>query len=79
MHIALEIVMDLDLTLLMAKMQDHWQSAPNMLYPIPAAMEPDILMQRLMHNKKAITNANARRTEHAYPIQGLTIIGISTK
>ena len=68
--------MDLDLTLFKAKMPEHWQSALNMLYPIPAAMEPDILMQC---QKITITNANARRTEHAYPIQGLTIIGISTK
>ena len=50
-----------------------------MLYPIPGVMEPDILMQRVLDNKKAITNANARRMEHAYTIQGLAIIWISTK
>ena len=71
--------MDLDLTLPMAKMQEHWQSAPNMLYLIPAVMEPDFLMQRLMVNKKALTNANVHRTEHAYLMQVLTLIGISTK
>ena len=50
-----------------------------MLYMIPAVMEPDILMQRLMVNKKALTNANAHRTENVYLMQGLTLIGISTK
>ena len=78
-HIALDIALDLDLTLTMAKMREHWQSAPNMLYLIPAVMEPDILMQRLMVNKKALTNANAHRTENVYLMQGLTLIGISTK
>ena len=78
-HIALETALALDLILIMAKMQGHWQSVPNMLYPIPVAMEPDILMQLRMVNKKAFTNADAHRRELAYLIQGRTLIGISTK
>ena len=54
-------------------MQAHWQIAANMLYPIPAVMEPDILMHRLIDIQAlliGVTNANAHRTEHAYLMLG---------
>ena len=50
-----------------------------MLYPIPAAMEPDILMHRLLSNNTAVTNANAHQTEHAYLMQWLALAGLSAK